>query len=208
MYSQIHIHKALLILCFLSNLCFAQNTTNVPHIDSTLTKKAFTEEGLLSPLNKIGEGKLNILFWKVYKAEFFASTTPYVDTQYPKALKLTYQRNIKKNEFIEATQDQWNKLRKKQKNAQISQQQEQKWLKQLTNIFPDIHENDVILLIIDQNKQASFYFQGFDEKVTNTTQTYQPLGTINAPFFSEHFLSIWLSPYTTEPKLRKQLIGQ
>jgi hypothetical protein len=162
---------------------------------------------IVSSLKKIGEGQMKILFWKVYKAEFYSKTSPYNPQSYPKALKLTYQRDIKKQEFVSATQGEWNKLNSHLDKRIISQKQENKWLAQLNDIFPNIKESDAILFTLNKKKQANFYLQSASSSKAKPL-IHNLLGTINDPAFGDYFLSIWLSENTSRPKLRKQLIAQ
>lgn len=161
---------------------------------------------LTSPLKKLGEGQMNILFFKVYKAEFYNSSMPYDENIYPKALKLTYQRDIEKQEFIDATQGEWEKLNKQLNKRAVLLSQEQKWLAQLNDIFPNIKKGDVILFTLNKAQQAHFYLsKASDVKID--LKNYEHLGSINDALFGEYFLSIWLSKYTSRPKLRKQLLN-
>ncbi|WP_426369702.1 chalcone isomerase family protein [Pseudocolwellia sp. HL-MZ7] len=175
--------------------------------DTATSKDHDVESTLASSLQKLGEGQMNILFWKVYKADFYSADSPYNEKTYPKALKLTYQRDIEKQEFIDATQGEWVKLNANFSERLIPQVQEDKWLTQLSEIFPDIKEDDVILFTLSKEKQANFYLKAASNSESKSLD-YQLLGSINEPTFGDYFLSIWLSEKTSEPKLRKKLIGQ
>lgn len=172
----------------------------------TSTTQNHNSSTLVSSLKKLGEGQMKILFWKVYKAEFYSDNSPYNSQSYPKALKLTYQRDIEKQEFVSATQGEWVKLNAHNDERIISQEQEDRWLTQLNDIFPNIKEGDVILFILNKKQQSNFYLETIS-KSKDKSSVHQLLGTINAPTFGDYFLSIWLSENTSEPKLRKQLIG-
>lgn len=148
-------------------------------------------------LDKQGQGQMNVLFWSVYKAEYFTSSTKLTDTRlkqkHSKALKLTYLRDIKKDELIDATNDQWQHLDLSLPNKDL-------WLKKLANIWPDINENDTLTLLVDENKISHFY-------LTNNEQYFVKQGEIVDGEFAEAFLSIWLAENTSRPDLRQQLLG-
>jgi len=211
------VNKILLALYFLSVFSYAQDNNKPKHNTPVMTHPTninfedndskHTDLTLLSQLHKIGEGKMKVLFWKVYKAEFYAKKISDQTNEYPQALKLTYQRNIDKKEFIDATEDQWNKLNQQHPTKKTSKVLEKKWLAELNNIFPDINENDVILFTLNEHKQANFYLKAFDKAQKNRLGDYQLIGSINDPLFGDHFLSIWLSKYTSEPALRKKLLN-
>jgi hypothetical protein len=194
--------KKLFTFIFLSIFSVASIASN-----SDISKDNELGSTLASSLQKLGEGQMNILFWKVYKAEFYSANSPYNEKTYPKALKLTYQRDIEKQEFIDATQGEWVKLNANFSERLIPQVQEDKWLTQLSDIFPDIKEDDVFLFTLSKEKQANFYLKAASNSEGKSLD-YQLLGSINEPTFGDYFLSIWLSEKTSEPKLRKKLIGQ
>ncbi|XPF96295.1 chalcone isomerase family protein [Colwellia sp. RE-S-Sl-9] len=196
----------LLIIIIFSTTTYAEQLTDYDIKVAANAANVNTDSSLLSSLNKIGEGQMKVLFWKVYKAEFYTSGSVYQEQTYPKALKLTYQRDIEQKEFIDATKDQWNKLNAHFNERIISETLEAQWVTQLKDIFPNITEKDVILFILTEQKQAHFYLKTFDNNKNQYNETYQVLGTIKDTNFGDYFLSIWLSEHTTEPKLRKQLI--
>jgi len=208
--------KKYITLIFLSSFSFivlcSEQTSKNETIDAesiaaeTSPTPNHNSSTLVSSLKKLGEGQMKILFWKVYKAEFYSNSSPYNSQSYPKALKLTYQRDIAKQEFVSATQGEWVKLNSHNDERIVSQEQENRWLTQLNGIFPNIKEGDVILFILNKEKQSSFYLEPMS-KSKDKPSVYQLLGTIDAPTFGDYFLSIWLSENTSEPKLRKKLIG-
>jgi hypothetical protein len=161
-----------------------------------------------SVLHKLGNGKMNFLFWHVYNAEFYAKNSTFEPNVYPQALKLTYKRNIDKADFIDATLDQWNKLHKLDKSITISPAQQAAWVDQLENIFPNIKTNDIILFAINENNESQFSLKQFNPTTNSYNNHFQTLGKIKHPEFGPYFISIWLSEHTTEPELRQQLIGK
>ncbi len=168
---------------------------------------AHSDLTLLSSLHKLGEGDMKIMFWNIYKAEFYSKTGNYDPHIYPQALKLTYKRDIDKSDFIEATSDQWNKLRKQNKATPITTEQENDWLQKLSTVFPNINNKDTILLVVDKNQNSHFYLQRSMSDPSSAGLSYKELGTITDTEFGPYFLSIWLSKHTSEPKLRNKLIG-
>lgn len=134
-------------------------------------------------LNKQGEGEMTYLFWTLYNAELY--TTP---TRSEQALKIEYYRDIDSKDLVDATQDQWEKLG-------YSDNKIKSWIAPLYAMWPDVKEGSTLTIRVSENNQSQFYF---DEK---------PIGTITDKQFGPAFLSIWLSENTSEPTLRKQLLG-
>lgn len=143
----------------------------------------------LSELKKVGAGEMNYLFWTLYRAELFASDIPFDITEMkPKALRIQYYKEIDKQALIDATGEQWQQLG--YDAIEIKQ-----WLAPLAKIWPDVAPGDVLTLLVTQAGVSHFYF---DDRL---------IGVIDDPRFGNAFLSIWLSENTSEPRLRKQLLG-
>ncbi|NOH95961.1 chalcone isomerase family protein [Vibrio sp. 99-70-13A1] len=136
-----------------------------------------------SDFQKLGEGEMNYMFWTIYSAELFAS----VSTG-EQALKIEYQKSIDSQALIDATEDQWNQLGYTQKNINT-------WLEPLNALWPNVKPGNTLTIIVAEDQTSRFYFDD------------QPIGVVSDKGFGEAFLSIWLSENTSEPKLRKQLLG-
>lgn len=134
-------------------------------------------------LNKRGQGEMSYLFWTLYSAEFYA--TP---TNSDRALKLEYYRAIDSKDLVDATKEQWTKLGYSNNNIQ-------RWLQPLYEMWPNVEAGSTLTIRVTEDNISRFYF---DE---------QPIGTIQDKQFGEAFLAIWLSENTSEPGLRKQLLG-
>ena len=134
-------------------------------------------------LDKRGQGEMSYLFWTLYSAEFYA--TP---TNSDRALKLEYYRAIDSKDLVDATKEQWNKLGYSNNNIQ-------RWLQPLYEMWPNVEAGSTLTIRVTEDNVSRFYF---DE---------QPIGIIQDKQFGDAFLAIWLSENTSEPGLRKQLLG-
>ena len=142
----------------------------------------------LDDLKKVGEAKLKILFWDVYNSSLYSKTGKYQAEQFPLALKIDYLRDIDAEDLIERTQDEWVKLGIKKLTFSP-------WIPLLTNIFPNIKKGDTLLLIVSENQQSEFFFNGKSiSKITDQT-------------FGKSFLRIWLDKKCSYPNVRYKLIG-
>ena len=142
----------------------------------------------LDELKKVGEAKLQVLFWDVYNSSLYSQTGQYQSESFPQALKIDYLRNIDANDLIEKTQDEWEKLG-------IEKAKFSSWVPLLRDIFPDIKKGDTLLLNVNENQQSEFFFNG------------QTIGEINDQAFGKSFLRIWLDEKSSYPKVRNKLIG-
>lgn len=139
-------------------------------------------------LTKYGEGQMSVMFWDLYKAELFGQAPSYQADVTPIALKITYLRDIDKEDLIEATLDQW---------AHIGYENESipNWAKQLDQIWPDIKEGSQLTIRVHRDGASDFY------------DATSKIGSMADLQFGKAFLAIWLSEKTSEPKLRAKLIG-
>ncbi|MCH2058316.1 MAG: chalcone isomerase family protein [Thalassotalea sp.] len=142
---------------------------------------------LRATLTEVGSARFSVLFWDVYDSSLLTPSGTY-DNSSKYLLEITYLRNIKSAVLIERTEEQWQHLG-------VDAIQYQNYLPQLKALWPDIKKGDRLSLWVDSNN-ASFYFNNLLS------------GSIDDGVFGNLFASIWLSPDTSEPKLRKKLIGQ
>lgn len=145
---------------------------------------------------KVGQARLSILFFDVYDSALYSPVNPVANwpkiTQQPTALTITYLRDISAQDFVDATKEQWQKMG-------FSQAQITPWIAKLEDIFPDVIEGDS-LTYVSQNRRGEFWFTSHAS--TNL------IGEVEDSVLNAAFLAIWLSPSTSYPKLRAQLLGE
>lgn len=142
----------------------------------------------LQGLDEVGSARLKVMFWNIYESTLFSADGRYTGITPDLALKIEYRRNIRKQQFVEYTREEW------QKQALYSETSEQ-WLDQLQELLPDVSKGDSLIVKVNQDLESEFYFN----------QSY--LGKITNPQFTQHFLAIWLSEKSSYPELRLQLVG-
>lgn len=172
------------LLFFVFLLVFASNSfsqiTDKTELDA---KQVFQTQDNWS---LVGEGEMSWLWFDIYRIKLFTPTGKYHPEQRNISLKLTYQREISKQELIEVTEEEWQRQK-------IEYQQD--WLATLNDIWPDVNDGDSILFNVDELGNTRFYFN--DDYI----------GSLNEQSFSSAFAAIWLSEDTLKPKLRNQLVG-
>lgn len=134
----------------------------------------------------VGSGTFNWMFWKIYDISLLTESGTYQQGDQPLALQITYARDIKGDQLVATTIDEWER-------QDIKWQAD--WSTRLDEIFPDINAGDQLLLRVDDQKNSSFFFNE------------EPVGTIDDARFTEAFLAIWLSSNTRSPKLTRELTG-
>ncbi|WP_375057776.1 chalcone isomerase family protein [Zobellella sp. DQSA1] len=140
----------------------------------------------LSDLTLVGEGKMRWLFWDLYQARFYSGDGRYRPGDFPQALALHYQRDIRQEDLLNATVEEWRRLGVDWKPE---------WQQQLSRLWPSVRKRDELVLRADKDGVSRFYFN------------WQLLGEIVDPEFAPAFLAIWLSPDSRDPALTRQLKG-
>lgn len=146
----------------------------------------------------VGEAQLTWFVFDIYKSRLKAPDGQYLVSNdvspHPFALEINYQRDISKEQLLDVTDEQWQKLG-------FTKVYRQQWISELNTMFPDINKGDELTYLTDGTNGQLIYRKAGSEP-------YQTVGFVKDERLNDAFLSIWLSPKTEFPKLRKQLIGQ
>ena len=105
------------------------------------------------------------------------------------ALELVYDLAVKGHDIAERS------IKLMRAQGWRDEVQLKRWEEEMAHIFPDIKQGDALIGVSVPGKEARFYSR---DKL---------IGVIADPEFSRAFFDIWLSEKTSEPKLRKKLIG-
>lgn len=149
---------------------------------------AANERQLPDQFQLVGDGLLSILSWDIYESRLFTPDGRYTEDSEELILAITYLRNIKNKDLVKHTRKQWRHLN-------IDKAVYGKFTEELTRLWPDVSPGDTLAMHVTQGA-THFYFNS------------QHTGSIETPDFGPLFASIWLSPETSQPKLRKQLLGE
>lgn len=153
---------------------------------------AACQASVVEPLQKVGETRLRVYFFKVYDATLYTDSGSYPDAQ-EVALNLDYLRDISAEQLVDTTRDEWQSL-----GYEVGEREED-WLTQLQDMWPDVQEGDCLLAHkTDDGDQTALSFYNADGQ----------LGAIEGGDFAERFLAIWLSENSSFKRNRDQLVGQ
>lgn len=136
-----------------------------------------------------GQSRLTVYFFKVYDATLFSPKGTYTPEQ-PFALRLAYLRDLDGKDIAERSIDEMRDLGYRD-TTQLAQ-----WLVEMELAFPDIKEGDVLTGVVDEQQHTTFYFNSKKRHV------------ISDPLFTEAFFAIWLAEGTSQPRMRKALLGE
>ena len=149
---------------------------------------ALTVQDYLPNAQKVGEGRLTYMFWDVYDAKLYAPDGEWSQEK-PFALTLHYLRSLDGDAIADRSIEE---MRKQGYNDEVKLAA---WHSQMRDIFPDVKNGTELTGLYAPNKATRFYKDG------------QLIGTVQDADFGRWFFNIWLSKKTTEPALRRQLLG-
>jgi hypothetical protein len=136
-----------------------------------------------------GSGTLRYFGLLVYNAKLWI-TGPRFDTEAPFALGIRYARNIEGAKLAEESVSQWRRMRYGFDDKYAA------WEAEMRRIFPDVKPGDELVGVHLPVKGAQFYFNG------------KAAGEVPDRAFARAFFAIWLDERTTEPGMRRALIGE
>ncbi len=118
-----------------------------------------------------------------------ATATAADPAQPPLALTLVYGRKLVGEQIASRSIDEMRRI------GPLSADQAAAWLSAMTRLFPDVKAGDRLTGLLRVDGVARFHFNG------------QLRGDVTDVEFGRLFFGIWLSPRTSEPRLRTQLLG-
>lgn len=107
----------------------------------------------------------------------------------PLALELIYARKLVGEQIANRWLDEMRRV------GSPSEAQASRWLAAMGQLFPDVRAGDRLTGVLRSDGVACFHFNA------------QLRGEIADADFGRLFFGIWLSPRTSEPRLREQLLG-
>ena len=145
----------------------------------------------LATLAVVGRGELTWFGFSVYEASLWTKNGKFMGlgNSVPIALAITYQRSIDSEDLANRTIEEWERL------GIFQKEQLHFWQQKLKQIWPDVKSGDTITTLVTSENITRFYYND------------NLLAVLDDPAFGTALLSIWLDPSTSEPELRKQLIG-
>ena len=137
--------------------------------------------------NQVGKATFSVLWFDIYQSELFTPSGKYDKDEKNFVFRISYLKPISSEELIERTVEQW-------QHIQYPKEWYEKFLPRLKTLWPDIKAGDQLMMVTSEN-QSEFIYNG------------QSIGAIEDKQFGHLFIDIWLSPKTSQPKLRQRLLG-
>ena len=136
----------------------------------------------------VGSAQMDKLFIHVYDASFWSDSSGV--SKPPYALSITYDMDFSKDDLIGRTVTELKHV------STLPDDKLQHYAAQLGTMWPDISSGDRITAFTPDAKQTVFYYNG------------KNVGKIADAEFTASFFGIWLSPKTSEPQMRKELLAE
>jgi Chalcone isomerase-like len=145
----------------------------------------------LTPAQFSGTGKLTFFGLNVYQASLWVSSgfKPNDFEDHAFALDLHYLRNFSAADIAKRS------LEEMQRIEPVPEQKAAQWMNVLNEVLPNVKKGDRLIGVHKPGASVTFWLNG------------KRSGEIKDAEFSKQFFAIWLSPKTSEPKLRKALVG-
>ena len=139
----------------------------------------------------VGKGRLTFWGFQVYDARLWALAGFKPDnlTTQPFALELAYLRGFDNQDVAERS------ITEMRRSAAISDVQAKVWIDEMMRVLPNVKKGDRVMGIHRPGVGTQFLMNG------------KPTGDIRDAEFARLFFGIWLSPKTSEPKLRAALLA-
>lgn len=139
----------------------------------------------------MGRARLTVWGFQVYDATLWAAAdfrAPGYASQ-ALALELAYLRDFDAADIAKRS------LHEMRRSAAISEAQAAAWTRDMLRVIPNVKKGDRIVGVHRPGQGAAFWVNG------------QASGEINDAEFARLFFGIWLSPKTSEPQMRDQLLA-
>ena len=145
----------------------------------------------LAGLTLRGQARFRFLGLHVYDIRLWsaAPVTAASWQEQPLTLEIEYARSLDGAEIARRS------LKEMGRQASIGDAQAQAWLADMQAAFPDVKAGDRISGSFEPGMAVQFFING------------QPRRRVADAAFARLFFGIWLSPQTSEPGLREQLLG-
>jgi hypothetical protein len=137
-----------------------------------------------------GGGAMRFLGMRIYDVRLWSPAAVTGDgADQPLALELIYARSLKADLIVSSS------LREMQRVAPFDEARSARWGKAMAALFPDINAGDRLTGVQLPGRSARFFFNGGLR------------GEVADAEFARLFFGIWLSPRTSDPQLRQQLLS-
>jgi hypothetical protein len=148
-------------------------------------------QAYLPQATRAGGTRMRFFGLSIYDASLWVAPG-FAAAQYaanPLALELRYLRALNGKSIAERS------LQEMRRSGPLDAATEQRWLQSMGEAFPDVKEGDRLTGLHTPGAGTRFFFNGAAR------------ATVADPAFGPQFFGIWLAPWTSEPRLRSELLA-
>ena len=183
----------LTVLCTLAAWAQPSSANDKPAATVAMQRSEVRPElsGALPQAQRIGTGRLTVWGFQVYDARLWAQPD-FRAANFDRAvlaLELSYLRAFKSEEIAQRS------IKEMRRSKPVSDVQAARWTADMLRVIPDVRPGDRVMGIHKPGVGAAVWVNG-----KNT-------GDVQDAEFARLFFGIWLSPNTSEPKLREALLA-
>lgn len=149
------------------------------------------ELSVLPRARLIGQARLTVWGFDIYDARLWASA-PFSAASFAAsalALELNYLRNFQAVDIAERS------LKEMRRSQPVSDAQAARWTAELLRVIPDVRKGDRITAVHRPGLGMAFWVNG------------RASGEVLDADFAQRFFGIWLSPDTSDPRMREALLA-
>ena len=161
------------------------------HFASHATSPPPAELQNVMNVQHMGTARLKMLGFQIYDINLWVapdfSADNYVNSSF--AIDITYLRNFANDAVAERS------IKEMRGIDNMTNEQQEQWLAQMRKLFPNIKKGDRLFGIHKVGEGAVFKMNG------------KAIGEVRDSEFARIFFGIWLSPKTSQPQMRKELLG-
>jgi Chalcone isomerase-like len=177
-------------LAFMAGMLSAPAGVNAASPDPSVQASAEVHRTVPEPVLG-GRAKLSVWGFDIYHANLWVApgfkSGDYAN--HPFAIELAYLRDFKRGAIASRS------IAEMARQAKSTPIEQASWERQMREVFPDVKAGDRILGVNMPGQGARFLTNG------------KPSGEIRDPEFARLFFGIWLSPSSSEPKMRQDLLA-
>jgi Chalcone isomerase-like len=133
-----------------------------------------------------GSGQLYWWGFHVYDASFYRAGS-FASPEF--ALEIRYHKSFRGTSIANRSAEEMRKIG-------VPEPQATQWGKELASFLPDVESGQTLMAVYTPAQGTIFYHDG------------KRIAQVNGADFSKAFFGIWLDPKTSQPKLRRELLGQ
>lgn len=187
----------LLGLVVVTVVCWVQTAAAVTPNPSDVTASSASpsvSEALGAPsetvpaLTLVGKSKLRMAMFHIFTSALYTPSGQWTNPSASFRFELTYARAISGRRLARQTAEEW-------KHLGFEDERRDSWVAYLVSIWPDVIKGDTITFDVTAKGVSRFFYNG----------TW--VGSVDDPDFAPAFIAIWLSPDTSRPAHRRDLLA-